>query len=192
MPQSQDLTLESFAAAGAAEVSQLLLPIQPDDHVQGRVDAAFTLVEYCDYQCEGCGELFRVLKGVQEKLEDKLRVVFRHFPLSGIHPRAQEAAEAAEAAGAQGRFWEMHQRLFEHQNALTTRNLVRYAGELSLDVRRFRAELRERKYEERVREDFRRGIANGVYGTPALFINGVRYNGSWDHEILLARIQNPL
>ena len=170
---------------GESDLSQLLLPIQPDDHVQGMPDARYTLVEYGDYECPACGELFVALRGMRKELGDELRLAFRHYPRSGIHPHAQQAAEAAEAAGAQGRFWEMHDLLFENQKALKTKDLVRYARQLELDAERFREELKNRTYEGRVREDFRRGVTNGVYGTPGLFINGVRYDGAMDHDSLI-------
>jgi protein-disulfide isomerase len=111
-------------------------------------------------------------------------MAIRHYPLSGVHHHAQQAAEAAEAAGAQGKFWEMHTLLFERQQALQTKDLIRYAGELGLDVERFRDELKRGKYSERVRADFLAGVQNGVYGTPGLFLNGVRYDGRWDQESL--------
>jgi protein-disulfide isomerase len=110
--------------------------------------------------------------------------VFRHYPLSGVHRFAQQAAEAAEAAGAQGKFWEMHTVLFERQQALRTKDLIRYAEELALDIERVREELKNQTYSERVRADFRAGVQNGVYGTPGLFLNGVRYDGEWGQESL--------
>ena len=171
------------------ECSTLLLPIQPDDHVQGPPEALYTLVEYGDYECPACGRLFTTIRGLCSRFGDELRLVFRHYPLSGIHPHAQQAAEAAEAAGAQGHFWEMHDLLFAHQNAQKTSDLKRYAEQLSLDTRRFRDELKRRVYEGRVREDFRRGVANGVYGTPGLFINGIRYSGELDLDSLLTRLK---
>src|SRR5215469_16532046 len=112
----------------------LLLPISPTDHILGSGDASHTLVEYGDYECPNCGRLYLILRDLQENFADRLRVVYRHYPLSGVHPHAQEAAEAAEAAAAQGKFWEMHALLFERQNALTTHDLIRYAGELDLDA----------------------------------------------------------
>ena len=170
------------------DLSRLLLPIQANDHVQGDPNARYTLVEYGDYECPTCGQLFITISKLRADLGDDLRLVFRHYPKSGIHPHAQQAAEAAEAAGAQGRFWEMHELLFQHQNALETKNLLHYAGQLSLNTERFREELKDRSFEERVREDFRRGVVNGVYGTPGLFVNGVRYDGPIDRESLLARL----
>lgn len=170
------------------DLSKLLLPIQPDDHVQGAPEARYTLVEYGDYECPDCGRLFDTVVALRAQLEEELRLVFRHYPLSGIHPHAEQAAEAAEAAGAQNRFWEMHDLLFANQKALATKDLYRYAERLSLDVKRFREELKNRTYEGRVREDFRRGVANGVYGTPGLFINGVRDNGALDAKSILAKL----
>jgi len=170
--------------------SRLLLPIQGDDHVQGSADARFTLVEYGDYQCPDCGRLFFALREMRASLMDEMRLAFRHYPRSGIHPQAQQAAEAAEAAGAQDRFWEMHDVLFQNQNALTRKDLELYARDLSLDVARFREELKNHTYEQRVREDFRRGVANGVYGTPGLFINGVRYDGALDRDSLRERLKS--
>jgi protein-disulfide isomerase len=170
------------------DLSKLLLPIQPDDHIQGSPDALYTLVEYGDYECPECGRLFATIRDLHVRFGDRLQLVFRHYPLSGIHPHAQQAAEASEAAGAQGRFWEMHDLLFANQNASKKSDLYRYAEQLSLDSRRFRDELQRRVYAERVHEDFRRGVANGVYGTPGLFINGVRYNGRLDLDSLLIRL----
>jgi len=168
----------------STDLSRLLLPIRPIDHVHGPEDAPYTLVEYGDYECPDCGRLFVILRDLQRDNDSRLRIVFRHYPLSGVHHHAQQAAEAAEAAGAQGKFWEMHTLLFERQQALQTKDLIRYAGELGLDVERFRDELKRGKYSERVRADFLAGVQNGVYGTPGLFLNGVRYDGRWDQESL--------
>jgi protein-disulfide isomerase len=169
--------------------SKLLLPLQPEDHVHGVPEARYTLVEYGDYECPGCGKLFLVIRELYNRLQDEICLAFRHYPRSGSHPHAQQAAEAAEAAGAQEKFWEMHDLLFQNQAALTTKDLQRYADQLALDAKRFRSELKDRAYEDRVREDFRRGVANGVYGTPALFINGVRHDGALDLESLSAKLK---
>jgi len=168
----------------SASSSRLLLPVRPVDHAHGPDDAPFTLVEYGDYECPNCGRLYVVLRDLQKDISSPLRVVFRHYPLSGIHHHAQQAAEAAEAAGAQGKFWEMHTMLFERQDALHTKDLIRYASELSLDVERFRDELKKQTYSDKVRADFIAGVQNGVYGTPGLFLNSVRYDGPWDSESL--------
>ena len=171
--------------------SRLLLPIRPlVDHAHGPEDATFTLVEYGDYECPDCGRLYVILRDLQKDIASRLRVVFRHYPLSGIHHHAQQAAEAAEAAGTQGKFWEMHTLLFERQQALQTKDLLRYAGELALDVEQFRNELKNQTYSERVRADFIAGVQNGVYGTPGLFLNGVRYDSEWDKESLRSHLMS--
>jgi protein-disulfide isomerase len=166
------------------DLSRLLLPIRPIDHVRGQEDAPYTLVEYGDYECPDCGRLYVILRDLQQDIASRLRIVFRHYPLSGVHHFAQQAAEAAEAAGAQGKFWEMHTLLFERQQALRTKDLIHYAEELALDVERFRNELKNERYRERVRADFLAGVQNGVNGTPGLFLNGVRYDGEWGQESL--------
>jgi protein-disulfide isomerase len=169
----------------SADSSRLLLPIRSVDHDRGPEDAPYTLVEYGDYECPDCGRLYVVLRDLQRDVASRLRIVFRHYPRSGVHRQAQQAAEAAEAAGAQGKFWEMHTLLFERQQALRTKDLIRYAEELTLDVERFRDDLKNKRYRERVRADFLAGVQNGVYGTPGLFLNGVRYDGDWGKESLL-------
>jgi len=118
-----------------------------------------------------------------------MRFAFRHFPLTNVHPHAEHAAEAAEAAGAQGQFWEMHDVLFEHQDALDDRHLVGYARALGLDVARFEDEMATHIHAPRVREDFQSGVLSGVNGTPTFFINGVRHDGGSDLETLLAALQ---
>jgi protein-disulfide isomerase len=170
------------------DTTRLLLPIHDEDHVHGPAAAGYTLVEYGDYECPGCGKLFDIIRDLQATLGERLRIVYRHYPLSGIHPHAQDAAEAAEAAGAQGRFWEMHDLLFQNQNALKRKDLLTYGENLSLDMDRFRNELKREIYRDRVREDFRRGVQNGVYGTPGLFLNGVRHDGVWDRDTLLHKL----
>ncbi len=174
----------------STDFSRLLLPICPLDHVRGPEDAPDTLVEYGDYECPDCGRLFVILRDLQRDLPCRLRIVFRHYPLSGVHRHAQQAAEAAEAAAAQGKFWEMHTLLFERQQDLRTKDLLRYAGELNLDVERFRHELKSEAFSERVRADFRAGVQNGVYGTPGLFLNGIRYDGEWDRDSLRSRLKD--
>ena len=176
-------------AQNATDLSTLLLPIQPEDHVQGNANARFTLVEYGDYECPDCGRLFNAIRELRERRSYDLRLVFRQYPRSGVHPHAQQAAEAAEAADAQNRFWEMHDTLFENQSALSAKDLHRYGERLQLDMKRFSSDLKRRAFEERVRRDFRRGVANGVYGTPGLFINGVRYNGSLETHLLVEYLE---
>jgi protein-disulfide isomerase len=117
-----------------------------------------------------------------------MRFVFRYFPLNSIHPHAQQVAETAEVAGAQGRFWEMHDYLFEHPLSLSNCSVLQYATDLGLDVDRFEREIAEHIYAERVRSDLRSGIESGVNGTPTLFINGIRHDDDWNLERLLAAI----
>ena len=169
--------------------AELTLPVGKRDHIQGPVDAAVTLVEYGDYECPHCGRAYPIVKAIRQRMGPKLRFVYRNFPLRESHPHAQQAAEAAEAAGAQGKFWEMHARLFERQFALDGEYLIEYAGDLGLDVARFRKELSSGAYAARVREDFRSGVTSGVNGTPTFFINGVRHDGSWEFEALLAALE---
>jgi protein-disulfide isomerase len=168
----------------SAATSLLLLPVRDLDHAHGSEDAPYTFVEYGDYECPDCGRLYLILRDLQSAYASRLRLIFRHYPLSGIHHHAQQAAEAAEAAGAQGKFWETHSLLFERQHALRTKNLIGYAEELALDVDRFRHELKSQVYSDRVRADFIAGVQNGVYGTPGLFLNSVRCNNPWDGQSL--------
>jgi len=174
------------------DTSDLLLlnPVHEWDHIRGPSDAAYTLVEYGDYECPGCGQLFGTLQSVQQGFGTRLRLVYRHYPLSGIHKHAQMAAEAAEAAAAQGRFWEMHDLLFGNQDALELKHLLGYAEQLELDLDRFRRELKQGAHAARVREDFIAGVQNGVNGTPGLFLNGVRQSGAFDQPALIALLNS--
>lgn len=158
------------------------------DHVRGPEDAAVTLVEYGDLECPYCG---RAEATIRELLADygDLRYVWRHLPLHDVHPLAQLAAEATEAAGAQDRFWEMHDLLFEHQDALTMPDLVEYARELGLDVDRFVGDLREHTWADRVAADVDSADVSGVSGTPTFFVNGRRHNGSFSIEALSASVR---
>jgi protein-disulfide isomerase len=170
------------------DVDVLTPPVSARDHRQGPDDAPVTLVEYGDFECPYCGLAYPIVKEVQSALGDRLLFVFRHFPITTKHPHAQHAAEAAEASGAQGKFWEMHDMLYENQQALDDPHLVQYAEAIGLDTRRFAADLRTHKYAQRVRDDFRSGIESGVNGTPSFFINGLRYDYSWDAETLTAAL----
>jgi protein-disulfide isomerase len=164
-------------------------PVSERDHALGRADAPVTLVEYGDYECPHCGHAYPIVKEVRRRLGPRLRFVFRNFPLRESHPHAQHAAEAAEAAGAQGKFWEMHDRLFERQFALDEYALEEYAGDLGLDGTRFRRDLRDGTYRRRVRDDFRSGVLSGVNGTPTFFVNGARHDGAWEVEPLVAALE---
>jgi len=167
----------------------LSIPVSEQDHSQGPANAPVTLVEYGDYQCPYCGEAYFIVKAVQERFGDRLRFVFRNFPITTSHPYAEQAAEAAESAAAQGRFWEMHDLLYEHQQSLDGRHLLHLAGELKLDLSKFEADLIGHRYADRVHDDFMGGVRSGVNGTPSFFINGERYDGSWDQSSLIEAIE---
>ncbi len=148
-------------------------------------------MEYGDYQCPYCGAAYPIAKQIQRRFVDKPCFVFRNFPLAQIHPYAGVAAEAAEAAAAQNKFWEMHDYLYENQDALTPQ-LIAGARLLGLDVERFTDDLRRHAYAERVREDFLSGVRAGVNGTPTFFINAVRHKGSLDFDTLSEAINAGL
>jgi len=164
-------------------------PVSSRDHIEGEIGAPVTLVEYGDYQCPHCGHAFPIVKRIQEAMGNDLCFVFRNFPLSEVHPNAQAAAEAAEAAAAQGKFAEMHDIIFENQDRLDPNDLLGYAEHVGLDTKRFVSEMEAGDYAERVREDFMSGVRSGVNGTPTFFINGQRYDDSWDYGPLLAHLQ---
>ncbi|MBS7545318.1 DsbA family protein [Ancylobacter oerskovii] len=165
-------------------MSTLKPPVGPDDHGQGPADAPVTLVEYGDYECPYCGEAYPVLKAVQAEMGDRLRFVFRNFPLTQQHPHAGRAAEFAEAAAAIGRFWEAHDLLYERQDALDQASLHAYARMIGLDDAHLAAAF-EGRYDEKIRRDFSGGLRSGVNGTPTLFVNGERYDGPRDVDSLL-------
>jgi protein-disulfide isomerase len=154
------------------------------DHIRGPHDAPVTLVEYGDYQCPYCGQAEVAIREVLVEFGDELRYVWRHLPLNDVHEHAQMAAEAAEAAGEQGRFWEMHDLLLDHQEAIRPPDLDRYARELELDVERFWDGVRERRFAPRIAEDVASADASGVAGTPSFFINGRRHEGAYDADAL--------
>jgi len=156
---------------------RLTPPVTERDHAQGRAAAPVTLVEYGDFECPHCGRAYPMVKAVQRSMGDQLRFVFRNFPLTRSHEHAEHAAEMAEAAGDRGKFWEMHDLLFEHQDALEDEDLVAYAAALGIYPAWAAAALMQGLFAERVREDFASGVKSGVNGTPTFFINGVRYDG---------------
>jgi protein-disulfide isomerase len=168
----------------------LTMPVSDDrDHIQGPADAAVTLIEYGDYECPYCGAAYPIVKEVQARMAERLRFVFRNFPISTAHPHAEQAAEAAEAAATQGSFWEMHDLLYENQKRLRDEDLRSYAEKLGLDVGRFVSDLAEHVHADRVHEDFMSGVRSGVNGTPTFYINGARHDDSYDAETLLAALE---
>jgi protein-disulfide isomerase len=167
-------------------------PVGPRDHVLGPADARVTLVEYGDFECPFCGAAYPELKRVLRELGPKVRFVFRHFPVAEQHPHAPNAAEVAEAAGAQGKFWQMHDLLYQRQAALGDDDLVRYARELGLDAERVRRELVDHTHAGRVREDILSGVQSGVSGTPRFFINGRPHEEPGDAKTLAAALRRAL
>jgi protein-disulfide isomerase len=176
------------ALVGDVSVIQDLIPeVDAErDHIRGPVDCEMTLIEFGDFECPYCGQAEPVARQLLAGTD--LRFVWRHLPLTDVHPAAQLAAEASEAAGAQGRFWEMHDLLLDHQDALDPKDLVRYASELGLDVDRFRNDLRQHTYEVRVAQDVESADVSGATGTPTFFINGQRHYGAYDLETLQAAV----
>jgi protein-disulfide isomerase len=158
--------------------------VGPNDHTQGPNHAPVTLVEYGDFQCPDCGVAYAIVQELQKDMGERLRYVFREFPLTDIHRHAEAAAEAAEAAGAQGKFWPMYDLLFRHQQALRDQDLRYYAEKIGLDMERFEHDLIAHVYRERIRKDMAGGLRGGVQGTPTFFINGVRHDDSYDLETL--------
>jgi NhaA family Na+:H+ antiporter len=172
--------------------AQLTPPVDDRDHLRGPSEAAVIFLEYGDYECPHCLQAQGIVRELQERLGDRFSYVFRHFPVRTSHVHAQHAAEAAEAAAAQGKFWEMHDMLFANQDELDDDALIRYAGQIGLDVERFKRDLREHVYADQVNEDFRSGMRSGVNGTPTFYVNGERYDGPWDVESLEEEIERPL
>lgn len=170
----------------SVESVKLNLPVSISrDHIQGPGNAPVTLVEYGDYECPYCGQAYQIIKKVQDNLGGNLRFVFRNFPLTQVHPHAQNAAEAAEAAGAQNKFWDMHDCLYEHQQALDDRHLEKYAKIVGLNSERFNEDMNNHTHAPRIREDFLSGIQSGVNGTTSFYINEIRYDGPWDLDSLM-------
>ena len=171
----------------------LVDPVEEDvDHVRGPATAPVTLVEYGDFECPYCGQAEPVIRALLSEFGADLRFVFRNLPLDDVHEHARLAAEAAETAGAFGRYWEMHDLLFQHQDALATEDLIDYARELGLDVDVFATKLRRRKYSPRVARDIESADRSGVSGTPTFFVNGRRHQGAYDLETLSALVRSAL
>jgi protein-disulfide isomerase len=167
-------------------------PFSDKDHFQGDIHAPLELVEYGDYQCPHCGRAYPIIKSIQSRLGKELRFVFRNFPLSESHPQAFAAAVAAEAAGLQNAYWIMHDHLFEHQSRLPVSPFEDFAEVLGLDSRRLISDMQDPALSAKVDADFDSGLHSGVNGTPTFFINGKRYDDSWEEDSLLAHLQQML
>jgi Na+/H+ antiporter NhaA/protein-disulfide isomerase len=171
-------------------ITDLAVPVDPDrDHIRGPERAPVTVVEYGDFECPYCGQAEPIVRELLADFGD-VRYVFRHLPLNDVHPHAQLAAEGAEAAGRQGKFWEMHDMLMEHQGALTGKDLTHYAGDLHLDIARFTDDLRKHAGAARVAEDVDSADLSSVSGTPTFFINGKRHYGAYDIDTLSEAVRS--
>ena len=164
-------------------------PVDEHDWIRGAPDATVTLVEYGDFECPHCARAHHQLKRLEAWAGDRFALVFRHFPIAQLHPHAQLAAEAAEAAGAQRRFWEMHDLIFEREDGLDASALLQFAANLRLDLKEFNDALREHHYVSKPRRDFMEGVRSGVNGTPTFFVNGARYQGPHTADAFLALIE---
>lgn len=167
--------------------------ITSGDWIRGALEAPLTVLEYADFECSRCGTAARLLREVCAAYEDQVRWVFRHFPMTTVHPRALSAAEAAEAAGAQGAFWPMHDLLFSNQDCLEHPYFLAFAEQVGIDDIQFALDLGERRYLQAIERDFRYGVRDGANGTPSIFIGGRRYDGPLERnaieEALLARLE---
>ncbi len=170
--------------------SVLTMPVSPArDHIRGPVNAPVTLVEYGDYECPYCAAAHPIVKAIEAQAGGVVRFVFRHFPMTTVHPHAELAAEAAEAAGRQGRFWDMHDVLYANQQQLDGPALLAHAAALDLDLNRFSNEVARHAHLAKINEDFMSGVRSGVNGTPAFYINGVRHDDGWDYPSLAMALQ---
>ncbi len=170
-------------------MSKFAVPVTAKDHTQGPVTAPITLVEYGDYQCPSCGKAFLIVKKLQKHFGDRLRFVFRNFPLE-MPPYAEHAAETAEFAAAQGKFWEMHDLLFHHQRNLTDLSLRKLATQLELSPDELSKALEAGTYTRHVKADLEGGIRSGVTGTPMFYINGSLYEEAYDYESFAAALES--
>ena len=169
--------------------TRLTPPLGDRDHVIGPANAPVTLVEYGDYECPYCGMAHPIVASIIQQMGNTLRFAFRHFPLTRLHAHAQHAAEMAEAAGSRGKFWPMHDLLYQNQRALDDQDLLAYAARLGIPSEWAASALRSHTFAEPVRENFMSGVRSGVNGTPTFFINGLRHDGPWDEPVLLEALQ---
>lgn len=173
-------------------MSTLKIDVSDQDHIQGHADAPCTLVEYGDYECPHCAHAHPIVKRVEAHFGDRLRFVFRNFPLTQIHPNAEPAAEVAEFAGSLGRFWDMHDLLFENQSRLGEELFEELSAQLDLEPADMYQALENNTFTNRVRADFTGGVRSGVNGTPTFFINGRRHNGPFDFDGLVRAIEESI
>jgi len=168
---------------------ELTVPLSAIDHVLGHPGASATVVEYGDFECPNCKQAAPAVKLLLKRFAGRVQVAFRHFPLEEVHPHALHAALAAEAAGAQGKFWPMHDLLFENQLHLKPQQLRRYAERLELDMARFDSEIQQQLYLQRIREEIEDGRRSGVRATPAFFVNGKIQDVSFGLHALVEAVE---
>jgi protein-disulfide isomerase len=173
-------------------MTKLSIAVHPEDHLQGDPAAPCTLVEYGDYQCPSCGQAYPMVKKLQRHFGERLALVFRNFPLTQIHPWAEPAAEVAEFAAEHGKFWQMHDQLFENQSHLSNALFLELAENLDLSPTELQAAVAGRTYRDQVRQEVSGGIRSGVNGTPTFFINGQRHSGPHDFDTLSRIIQEVI
>ena len=173
-------------------MAKLKPPVSDQDHVKGDLHAPVVLVEYGDFQCPHCGAAFPIVEQIVKEYKDKMAFVFRHFPLAEAHPYAQAAAVASEAAANQGKFWQMHALIFENQHLLGPGMLLQLANALKLDMKKFEHDFKDPKLFKKVEDQFESGIISGVNGTPSFYINGIKYNDSYDYDLLTRAIDEAI
>ena len=186
------ISAEGGTEAGSLDHSASPIPVTSKDPSWGNADAPVTIVEISDFQCPFCSRVEPTLKQVEKEYPGKVKIAWKHQPLVSIHPQAMPAALAAEAAREQGKFWQMHDKLFENQGALSSAPYERYARELGLDVQRFKSAYDSGKYRSRVEEDQRLAARLGIGGTPTMVVNGERVVGAVPFEQLKGIIDRKL
>jgi protein-disulfide isomerase len=173
-------------------MARLTQNINEQDHIQGNKNAPITLVEYGDFECPHCGHAYPIIKEIQEYFGDNLRFVYRHFPLAEMHPMAKPAAEACEFAAKYGKFWEMHDLIFENQESLSLQLLVDLASSIGLNAVEMKKALDQHEFDLKIKKDFLEGAKSGVNGTPSFFINGQKYEGEYEFEAIKSAIEELL
>lgn len=173
-------------------MTQLRTNVNNTDHIFGNENAHLELVEYGDYECPHCGRAYPIVKDITRQLGDNLKFVFRNFPLSNVHPHAVSAAVATEAAALQGKYWEMHDIIFENQQTLEVEHLFLFAHKVGLNLERFKTDIQDEALNDKVEKDFYGGLRSGVNATPTFFINGQKYDGDWSGHHLLNYLQTVL
>lgn len=179
--------VNSPADSTPGDNSPLANEVSSADWVRGNSSSAITFVEYGDFQCPACGQYHPMIKRLKDEFGKDIAFVFRHFPLSQVHPNAKDAAVAAEAAGAQGKFWEMHDILFERQNDWSLKprpqsTFVSYAAELGLNIDQFEADSDRREVKDKIDEHYKTGVASGVNSTPTFFLNGIKLDNPKSYD----------